>query len=73
MASCSYGQVGALNGGSFCERSLRCAGHVLTEGNTLLDDDELGLLVILRMHRTFMERMRRHYPDLGKTLAKQGP
>jgi hypothetical protein len=34
MASCSYGQIGALNAESYCERVLRCAGHVLTEGNT---------------------------------------
>ena len=35
MASCSYGQIGALNAESFCERVLRCAGHVLTEGNSV--------------------------------------
>lgn len=46
----SYGQIGTLNAESFCERVLRCAGHVLTEGNTLLDDEELEMLVILRMN-----------------------
>ena len=39
MASCSYGQIGALNAESFCERVLSCANNVLTEGNSLLSDD----------------------------------
>ena len=32
------------------KRVLRCAGHVLTEGNTLLSDEELEMIVILRMN-----------------------
>jgi len=36
MASSSAYQLGALNAESFCERVLRCSGHILTEGNTLL-------------------------------------
>ena len=44
MASCSVGQLGALNAESYCERVLRCAGHILTEGNTLLDKEELEML-----------------------------
>ena len=32
MASSSFGQIGALNAESFCERVLRCAGHVLADG-----------------------------------------
>ena len=71
LASCCYGQIGALNAESFCERSLRCAGHVLTEGNSLLDSKELEMLVILRMNRDFMEFMREHYPDLATSLANQ--
>ena len=58
MASCSYGQIGALNAESFCERTLRVAGHVMDEGNTLLGDAELEMLTILRMNRAFMEFMR---------------
>ena len=38
MASSSPYQIGALNAESFCERVLRCAGHIMTEGNTLLAD-----------------------------------
>eukprot|EP00664_Eupelagonemidae_sp_cell27_P000382 gene382-9428_t len=71
MASCSYAQLGALNAESFCERILRCAGHVLTEGNTLLDDEELEMLVVLRMNRDFMEWMRSSYSGLARTFATQ--
>eukprot|EP00665_Eupelagonemidae_sp_cell47_P011308 gene11307-8352_t len=52
MASSSYGQIGALNAESFCER-----------GNTLLDDAELQMHVVLRMNRKFMEFMRKNYQD----------
>ena len=51
---------------SFGERVLRCAGHVLTEGNTLLADDELEMLVVLRMNYKFMRFMRKHYNHLTK-------
>ena len=71
MASCSYGQIGALNAESFCERTLRVAGHVMDEGNTLLGDAELEMLTILRMNRAFMEFMRQHYPELTRSLADQ--
>ena len=76
MASSSYGQIGALNAESFCERVLRCAGHVLTEGNTLLDDAELQMLVVLRMNRKFIEFMRANYRDelkeaFGQTVVDE--
>ena len=61
MASCSYGQIGALTAESFCERVLSTANMVLTEGNTLLGDEELSMLVVLRMNRQFMDFMRTHY------------
>ena len=62
LASCTYAQIGALNAESFCERVLSCANLVLTEGNTLLDDAEIEMLVILRMNRDFMEFMRTELP-----------
>ena len=56
MATASYGQIGALNAESYCERVLSCANDVLTKGmNTVLKDEELELLVILRMNRDFMK------------------
>ena len=39
---------------------------MLTEGNTLLDDKELEMLVILRMNRKWA---RVHYKDLISKLA----
>ena len=61
MASCSKGQLGALNAESFCERCLSCANMVVSDGNTLLLDEEVKMLVILRMNAHFMEFMREHY------------
>ena len=71
MASSSPYQIGALNAESFCERVLRCAGHILTEGNTLLGDAKLEKLVILRMNRKFMEYMRENHKDLIKDKLNQ--
>ena len=39
---------------------------MLAEGNTLLNDEELEMLVILRMNRAFMDFMRAHYNHLSK-------
>ena len=66
MASSSYAQIGALNAESFCERVLRAAGQVMTDGNTLLDDEELEMLAILRVNRDFMERMRTRFAHLKR-------
>ena len=71
MAACSFAQIGALNAESFCERVLSCANLVLTKGNTLLDDDEIEKLVILRMNREFMEFMRTEYPEMVLKLTRQ--
>ena len=60
MASCSYAQLGALNAESFCERALSCANLVLTDGNTVLSDEELEMLVILRMNRKFIHGVHAH-------------
>ena len=61
LASCSKGEIGALNAESYAERVISAANLVLTEGNTLLSDKELEMLVILRMNRRFMEFMRIQY------------
>ena len=71
MAGCSVGQLGALNAESFAERVLSCANNVLTTGNTLLSDEEVEMLVILRMNRAFMEFMRTHYGHIVKQQFNQ--
>ena len=63
MARCL---LGALNSEGFCERMLRASGQVMTEGNTLLKDDELEKLTVLRMNKKFMKFMRTHYNQLTK-------
>ena len=40
----SYGQLGALNAESICERILRAGGLVLDDGNTMLADATLEKL-----------------------------
>ena len=64
MASCAKGQIGGLNAESFCERCLSCANLVVTDGNPILLDDEVMMLVVLRMNVDFMEFMRDHYAHL---------
>ena len=61
IASCSKGQIGALNAESFCERVISAANLVVNEGNTLLSDKHVTMLTVLRMSRDFMEYMRANY------------
>ena len=68
MARC---RLGALNSEGFCERMLRAAGHVLTEGNTLLKSAELEKLTLLRMNKNFMRFMREHYNHVSQQQFKQ--
>ena len=47
---------------------------MLTEGNTHLSDEEMELLVMLRMNKSFMEFMRTHYPRVAsEKFATSGP
>ena len=71
MASCSSGQLGALSAESYCERILSCANNVIDKGNTLLGDEELERLVVLRMNRDFMQFMREHYSAEAKEMFGQ--
>eukprot|EP00732_Lithocolla_globosa_P005761 Lithocolla_globosa_v1_NODE_6205_length_1122_cov_61.683224.p1 type:complete len:109 gc:universal NODE_6205_length_1122_cov_61.683224:885-559(-) len=66
MASCSPSQIGALNAESFCERVISQGNLVMNDGNTLISDEELEMLVVLRINRKFMEFMRGHYNHLSR-------
>ncbi|KAL1510189.1 hypothetical protein AB1Y20_006519 [Prymnesium parvum] len=66
MALCSRGQIGTLLAECFCERILSQANLVLQDGNTLLCNEELEMVVVLRMNRKFMRYMRQHYNHLSK-------
>ena len=61
MAASSVGQLGALSAESYCERVLSCANNVVVKGNTLLNDEEVEMIAVLRMNRQFMKFMREHY------------
>ena len=66
MATSSPYQIGSLMAESFCERMLSCANLVMPEGSTLLGDEELEMLVLLKMNRDFMTYCRVRYPALPK-------
>jgi len=63
MASSSGCQIGALCVESFCERILSATNDVCQQGNTLLDMEEIKILVVLRMNREFIQYMREIYPS----------
>ena len=73
-ASRARGSIGtyACGASSFRERvnSYAYADGIVTKGSTLLGDDEIGMLAILRMNKKFMYMsfMRRHNPDLKNQL-----
>ena len=68
MAAGSKGSIGFLPSQSFCERVNSIAKDVMTDAHTLMSDEELEMLVVLRMNRKFMEYMRSTY---GQKLSKQ--
>eukprot|EP00978_Attheya_sp_CCMP212_P023251 scaffold70812_cov67-Attheya_sp.AAC.1 len=70
MASCSKGQIGDLNAESYAERVNSMGKLVLTDGNSLLKDDETEMLVVLCMNRDFMCFMHEHY---GEHILKMQP
>jgi hypothetical protein len=41
-------------------------------GNTLLSDEEIQMMVILRMNESFMEHMRQHYRSTVKEVVTAG-
>ena len=71
MAISSQYNIGALNAESFCERIISAGNLVMTDGNTLLDDDELEKLILLRINRNFMTFMRETYAHISKQNFKE--
>ena len=70
MAGCCDGHIGDLNAESFAERVVSCSNLVMTNGNTLLGDKMLEMLVVLRMNREFMEFMRREYAKKSRRRSR---
>jgi len=63
IASCSEGQLGALNSESYAERTISCANLTVDTGNTGLNHADVERLIVLRMNRDFMECMRVNYSE----------
>ena len=55
MAVASKGMMGSLMVSSFCECINSCANLVCTKNNSVLSDDEIDMVVTLRMNRDFMK------------------
>ena len=64
MIMASKGMMCALMASSFCERINSCAVEVVDERNTLLSQDEIDKVTVLRMNKEFMEFMRKEYPEV---------
>ena len=71
MAISSQYNIGALNAESFCERIISAGNLVMTDGNTLLNDNELEMLILLRINRDFMTFMQEKYAHISKQNFKQ--
>jgi len=67
MAVASKDMMGSLMASSFCERINSCSNLVYTKNNSLLSDDEIDMVVTLRMNRDFMKHMRLNYPEVIKS------
>ena len=46
---------------SFCERVNSAAKLIMTDGRTLLPQEELEMCTVLRINRKFMIHMKEHY------------
>ena len=66
MSTFSKGSVECLLTSSFCERINSCANQVVTEGNTLLSDKEIEMVLMLCMNESFIRFMRKEYPHVAK-------
>lgn len=61
LASCSEGELGAVNAESYAERVISASNITMDHGNTSMSDDLYEMLVVLRMNRDFMIFMRKNY------------
>ncbi len=66
MAQASKVQICMLNAKSLCERGLSFVNLVMTDGNTLLSDEETEMVTVLRMNKEFMDYMRSRDPQTSK-------
>ena len=58
---------------SFCERINSVAKAVLTEGRTLLSEEELEMVVVLRVNKKFIAHMKEKHPEIARNVAAAMP
>ena len=56
---------------SFCERVNSGANLILTHGRTLLEDDHLKKLCMLRVNRNYIGFMKENYPNLATHIMSE--
>ena len=71
MAHASKGRIGTHNAERFCERGLSAGNIIMTDGNTLLLNEEAECLAVLRMNEDFMDYMRSRSPKSSKQRLNQ--
>ena len=54
-----------MRASSFVERINSAGNQVLTKGNSVLATDEINMLVVLRMNRSYMAYMRENHPEVA--------
>ena len=64
MARSSRCNIGSLMTESFCERVISAWNIVMTDVNTLLNGEELDMMMTLRMNREFIKWARKMFPHL---------
>ena len=68
-----YAYCGDNMASSFCERINSVAKQVLTEGRTSLSEEELEMVVVLRVNKKFMAYMKEKHPEIVKACAATMP
>ena len=53
--------------------SVAVAKQVLTEGRTLLSEEELEMVVVLRVNKKFMAYMKEKHPEIVRACAATMP
>ena len=71
MARSSRASIGALPAESYCERCISAGNIIMDKGNTLLPDEDVDILTVLRMNRDLMKYMRKTHPNLSKQKANE--
>ena len=66
MEDTSKFQIGCLNSESHNERIISVCNYVVIEGNMLLSDDRIEMLVVLHINSEFMEFMQSKYGNFSR-------